>query len=211
MAAVLKTLIAGTLASALMMDPSVVVGADNTPAASFECYGFEQTEGANRAEKIQSILHSIQANGFKPALLSHTGGGPNGSHFNFSGLREGLLCVLKVPEPTQEITRVEVNVGRRKIIATPGTTSLRNGGTLVSVEVPFEMVEHSSRRIRPADLGRLYHDKLETIAAYRTTGKWEGVAAPNQGQCVNISFTAHTREGKIFRGDGLAHVNCCGE
>lgn len=195
----------------LVMGPAVVAGGNSASAFPFECYGFEQTEGANRAEKIQSILHDIRVDGFKPAILSHTGGGPNGSHFNYSGLREGLLCVLKVPVSAQEVTRVEIKVGRQKITATPGTTSLRDGGTLISVEVPYEMVERASRKIRSADYDRLYHDKPGALAAYRATGKWDGVAGPNEGQCVEFTLVARTLSNKVFQGAGLSHVACCGE
>jgi len=170
----------------------------------FQCYGTEYVgdQEAFRVSKINEIIK----NGFSPGVFQHTGGGPNGSHWNLSGMREGMFCVAEVPANVNSIRSIHVKAGRADVPVQTKQEAIGKDRSVLSFSVPFTAIANAARKIKRADLLLLYGDHPEEIALYLRNGTWNKVAPPDLGEVIEISLAIQTKTGRNYSFSRMIHA-----
>jgi hypothetical protein len=173
--------------------------------SDFQCYG---TEYERTVEKFQSDkINEIKAGGFPKGVFQHTGGGPNGSHWNFSGMREGIFCVLSLPAKSVTIKSLRVSVGGGMVPVQMEREDVTETLSLSHFSIPFDTLSKAARKIRRQDLPLLYSDLPQEIAAYLKNRIWAKAVPPEIGSLVEVSASVQLNSGQTYSLTRMIHVN----
>lgn len=176
----------------------------NAAVQDFQCYKLPYL--ADHEQFETSAIIAARKGEFATGVFQHTGGGPNGSHWNFSGMTEGIFCVAVVPIRGNDVKSITVQVGRKNIKIQARQEQVSEERLLLSFSLPFESIERAARKIKRADLPLLYSDRKEEIALYLKNGTWDGVAPPDLEELVEINLHIHTKAGRVYLFRRMIHA-----
>lgn len=171
---------------------------------NFQCYGTEYV--ADPKEFQASKIGEAGKGVFPPGVFQHTGGGPNGSHWNLSGMRDGLFCVAEVPASGDGIRSIHVKAGPTNLPVQAKKEEMGENRSLLSFSIPFEAIRRAARKIERADLPLLYDDRKEEIALYLKNGTWNSTAPPNEGDLIEITVGVLAKNGRGHVLRGMIHA-----
>lgn len=186
----------------LLTTSSPIYANDSSP--QFQCYASDHYKDFS---DFKAQLYQKNKEKWPEGVFQHTGGGPNGSHWNFSGMSSGVYCALKVPFQYKAEDKIDLIITGKKIDEIkfyPLPEDIMIKDKWYFFKIPFELLRKSTKKIKRSDLLMLYSDQTEAIDLYLTKGKWFGAAPPKYGEIVEISVSLNNNKLILM---GLIHLS----